>query len=215
VSAKVCVIDYGIGNVFSVCNALAQAGADASLTRDRAEILAADRIILPGVGAFKRAMEALNELGLSDTLKSFHQLDRPFLGICIGMQVMMETSEEFGLHEGLGFFKGKVSRINATDPSGKMVRVPHISWAPLSRPSETVRWENTPLNSVEEGQQTFYYVHSYHCLPNDRSTILAESNYEGQNITASIRKNNTFGLQFHPERSGKIGHQVLREFINI
>ncbi len=212
-SNKVVVVDYGIGNVFSVCNALKLIGADPILTRSETEIKSADRLILPGVGAYARAMEALQKFGLVDLLSSYRETGRPFMGICIGMQVLMELSEEFGEHKGLGFIPGKVSKISEVQEDGTKVRVPHISWAPLDSPSVEGAWKGTPLEDVEGKNLSFYYVHSFHCKPSNTSNLLAESHYGGQKITAAIRHENLFGLQFHPERSGKTGQLVLNSFM--
>ena len=212
-SNTVVVVDYGIGNVFSVCNALTQIDADVELTRDPQKVMDADRLILPGVGAFARAKEALDDLGVADLLRRYRETERPFLGICIGMQLLMERSEEFGAHEGLGFFPGRVTRI--VEKSETDVRVPHISWAPLTPGPAMSRsdWDGTPLEDVSPGKETVYYVHSYHCEPENDAHILAQSDYGGHTITAALRQDNLFGAQFHPERSGKVGQRVLKSFM--
>jgi len=210
---KVAVVDYGIGNVFSVCNALRQIGADVELTRDEAKLMAADRIILPGVGAFARAMEALDAFGLAGVLADYRDSERPFLGICIGMQVLMESSDEFGSHKGLGFIKGKVKRINTeVDPS---LRVPHISWASLQPTSDDgdTSWKNTPLANFTPGHENVYYVHSYHCQPSQAEDILAISEYGKVRVCATVKKGSLYGVQFHPERSGLIGQKFLKGFM--
>lgn len=206
-SARTVVVDYGIGNVFSVCNALRASGVDAELTGSLSAIRDADRVILPGVGAFARAMDALNEKGLSDTLRRYVDTGRPFLGICIGMQVLMERSEEFGEHAGLGFVPGSVERIPDTAANGDHLRVPHIGWAPLHG---SKNWEETSLSDV--GNAAVYFVHSFHCVPNDPAHRIAHADYGGRKITAAIRHENILGVQFHPERSGDAGQKVLQAF---
>src|SRR5690606_37157092 len=159
------VDDYGIGNVFSVCNALQQIGGGPELTSDMAAMRNADRVILPGVRAFARAMGALHQTGLSDTLREFVATGRPFLGICIGMQVLMDRSTAFGETAGLGFVPGDVMRIPNTGPAGNHLRIPHIGWAPL-RPSGSGngRWAGTSLHNTRPGEHAVYFVHSYHCI---------------------------------------------------
>lgn len=210
-SNRVVVIDYGIGNVFSVCNALREVGCDVNLTGNLAEIRNADRVILPGVGAFKRAMEALDKAGLADTIRAYVETGRPFLGICIGMQVLMERSSEFGAHSGLGFFKGSVERISETNSDGKRVRVPHIGWSPLV---EENRWAGTALVDMSAKEDAVYFVHSYHCQPTDPAHLLASTVYDGVRVTAAIHRDNITGVQFHPERSGTVGQKTLRAFVS-
>lgn len=212
---RVAVVDYGIGNVYSVCNAVEKAGGDVTLTRDAATIMAADRLVLPGVGAFRRAMEALTDLGLIETLARFRETERPFLGICIGMQVLMDVSEEFGEHAGLGYVPGRAQRIDKNVNDG--MRVPHIAWATLDAPqgkSAKVLWAGTPLSVFAPGRESFYFVHSFHCQPIDNGNTIAIAHYEGQALTAAIRHGNMFGVQFHPERSGEVGQRFIKAFIH-
>lgn len=212
--SKVAVVDYGIGNVFSVCNAVEKAGGEVTLTRDVSELLAADRVILPGVGAFKRAMEALENHGLVETLSRYRETERPFLGICIGMQVLMEGSEEFGQHAGLGYVNGTVEKINKHDDTD--MRVPHIAWATLQAPEgqdAAKLWSDTPLSAFEAGRESVYFVHSFHCKPAQGAEVIAVANYQGTELTAAVRQGNTFGVQFHPERSGKVGQNFIKAFI--
>lgn len=207
-SARTVVIDYGIGNVFSVCNAFRAAGVEAELTSSLSAIRDADRVVLPGVGAFARAMDALNDKGLAETLSHYVGTGRPFLGICIGMQVLMDRSEEFGEHQGLGFVPGSVERIPGTAVNGDHLRVPHIGWAPLHG---SKAWEETSLSAV--GDEAVYFVHSFHCVPNDSNHRIAHADYGGRKITAAIRHENIVGVQFHPERSGAAGQKVLQAFM--
>lgn len=214
-SGRTIVVDYGIGNVFSVCNALREIDGEAELTGDLTAIRAADRVILPGVGAFARAMDALHAKGISDALRDFVATGRPFLGICIGMQVLMDRSSEFGETEGLGFVPGSVERIASQSPSGQPLRVPHIGWAPLeaSGGEAGVRWQATALDGADEAAEAVYFVHSYHCVPTDPAHRIAYVDYDGLEVTAAIRRDNITGLQFHPERSGKAGQQILKTFL--
>jgi len=213
---KTVVVDYGIGNVFSVCNAIKQVGAEACLTREHHEIRNAERLILPGVGAFARAMDALRSRGLAEPLKDFLATGRPFLGICIGMQVLMNASSEFGEHKGLGIIPGRVERIPAHSPDGGRLRIPHIGWATIRSSGETAeRWSGTPLVYANAERRSLYFVHSYHCVLDDDDHRIAFVNYGGHEITAAIRDGNVVGVQFHPERSGAVGQEFLSMFLNI
>lgn len=213
-SRKIVVVDYGIGNVFSVCNAIQQAGGNAELTGDLSHIRHADRVILPGVGAFARAMEALRQRGLDETLKAFVETGRPFLGICIGMQVLMDQSTEFGNYQGLGLIKGQVERIPDQTPDRNHLRVPHIGWATLKTEYKAGNsWETAPLSAMEADGAAVYFVHSYHCQTNDPAQRIAYANYDGVAITAAIRRDNVVGVQFHPERSAEAGQSLLKAFL--
>lgn len=211
---SVVVVDYGIGNVFSVCNALRQVGAQPQLTRDIPTILGAERVILPGVGAFARAMDALRAYGLDEVLGRYVESGRPFLGICIGMQVLMDYSSEFGQHSGLGFIAGHVERIPNVGTNGEPLHVPHISWGKIM-PASTISegdWQSSPL-AGDDGAQDFYFVHSYHAKPDDKSHLLSVVDHGGNKVTAAVRKGNVTGVQFHPERSGQAGLQLLQRFV--
>jgi glutamine amidotransferase len=210
-SGKVLVVDYGIGNVFSVCNAIRRAGGDVELSGDLTAIREADRVILPGVGAFAHAMDALKAKGIVSALKDFIATGRPFLGICIGMQVLMDRSTEFGENEGLGLIQGKVVRIPGQGAEGRHLRVPHIGWAELEPTAQS--WIGTPLVETRAGADAVYFVHSYHCVPSDPSQILATADYGGAQLTAAIRRDNIVGVQFHPERSAVVGQKILRMFL--
>ena len=213
-SGKTVVVDYGIGNVFSVCNAIRQVGGSAELTGDLSQSRHADRVILPGVGAFARAMEALRQRGLDETLRAFVETGRPFLGICIGMQVLMDQSTEFGTYQGLGFIEGQVERIPDQTPDRSHLRVPHIGWATLKTDHHTGGgWETAPLSAMETTGAAVYFVHSYHCQTNDPAQRIAYTDYDGVAITAAIRRDNVVGVQFHPERSAAAGQSLLKAFL--
>lgn len=213
---SIAVVDYGIGNVFSVCNALKKAGCEPKLTRAASDILSAEKVILPGVGAFGRAIAALRDLGLDETLCRFVETERPFLGICIGMQLLMDRSTEFGENIGLGLIPGIVDRIPSTGTDGSTLRIPHISWGEVC-PAEQfaeVGWNASPLAN-SDGQNSFYFVHSFQCTPVDPTHRLAVVNYGGNAITAAVRHDNLMGVQFHPERSGLAGLGFLQRFISL
>lgn len=206
---QVVVVDYGIGNVFSVCNALSRLGASPILSGDPVVIAKAERVILPGVGAFSKAMENLRSQGLDDAIATFIDTERPFLGICIGMQVLMERSTEFGDHAGLGHIKGSVERIPSVSSSGSKVKVPHIGWIKVNKASNSL---NNVASCIPNEQNYFYFVHSYMCKPSSAEDVLATANYHGNKITAIVGRDNIFGVQFHPERSGSAGLSFLAQF---
>ena len=211
---KAVVVDYGIGNVFSVCNAISHAGGEPILTDNQAEIANADRLVLPGVGAFGKAMEQLRRRDLIRPILSFCATERPFLGICIGMQVLMERSSEMGQHAGLALFAGSVERL-----PGKVgdtpLRVPHIGWNSIGPSTSNNRWKDTVCAPLKPYQSSLYFVHSYEARPADPKDILATADYEGYRVTAAIQRNNLTGVQFHPERSGVVGQRLLRCFLSM
>lgn len=209
-SKQVVVIDYGIGNVFSVCNALSRIGASPILTRDPVAIANAERVVLPGVGAFSKAMYNLQSKGLIDSIVKFVDTGRPFLGICIGMQVLMDCSVEFGNHTGLGLIPGRVIPIPNAAKMGEKIKIPHIGW------SEVKGSPDTPVGNslISFGERKhFYFTHSYVCEVFEDSHISATTAYHGNIFTAVIGCRNILGVQFHPERSGENGLKFLRQFL--
>lgn len=210
------VVDYESGNVFSVLNALRSLGTEAELTRDPARILAADRVVLPGVGAFGKAAERLGGHGLYETIWEFIETGRPFLGICVGMQILMEEGHEFGTHTGLGVIPGTVEKIDIRDTAGQALRVPVIGWYPIEAPIEQglQAFRGTPFEDVQE-RSAFYFVHSFATCPRDPATVLATVTHAGRPVTAAIRKDNVIGVQFHPERSAETGLALLDGFLKL
>jgi glutamine amidotransferase len=207
---RVTVVDYGIGNVYSVCNALSSVGATPALSADPDKIATAERLILPGVGAFSKAMESLGRRGLEEAVSQFIGSGRPMLGICIGMQVLMESSTEFGEYTGLKHIEGGVEKIPAYNKNGDKVKVPHIGWAEVKPTRDFSDGPLSELNSKEDSY--FYFVHSFMCKPKNPDHLLATTTYRGLNITAAIGRENIIGLQFHPERSGRAGLRLLSRF---
>ena len=207
---RVTVVDYGIGNVYSVCNALSSVGATPALSADPDEIATAERLILPGVGAFSKAMENLRQRGLEEAVSQFIGSGRPMLGLCIGMQILMESSTEFGEYVGLKHIEGGVEKIPTYNNDGDRVKVPHIGWAEV-RPIRDFR--DGPLSELQCKEDSyFYFVHSFMCKPKNPDHVLATTTYRGLNITAAIGRENIIGLQFHPERSGPAGLRLLSRF---
>ena len=213
--SKTCVVvDYGLGNTFSVINALKIVGANPILTSDFKIIQNAERVILPGVGAFARGMEKLKISGIDQALLEYVQKERPLLGICLGMQLLMDIGYEFGKNNGLGLISGQVKKIYIKDNEFKVVRVPLIGWY-----KTLVYNHNLSLNlnkfSEEINGNFYYYVHSYAVKTNNQVNQLAYVKYSNNHITSAICEKNIYGVQFHPERSGKNGLRLISKFINL
>ena len=207
----VTVIDYGIGNLLSVTRAIEHCGATVVLTDDARKIADADYLVLPGVGAFTDGMAGLTERGLVEPIKVFATKERPFMGICLGMQLMLDESEEFGAHEGLGLVPGKVVAIPPVGNDGLPHKIPHIGWNEIYVP-EGIIWEGSILANTRESS-SFYFVHSFTAKPALHEHRLADCYYDGQVIAAAIRKDNLYGCQFHPEKSGLAGLSILKTFL--
>jgi glutamine amidotransferase len=213
VAAEVVIADYGIGNVFSVYHALRHAGAEPVLCSDPRRIATAERLVVPGVGAFGQVMVEFRRRGWVDAVNRFRESGRPFLGICVGMQMLMEFSVEFGRHEGLGFFQGHVDKIRSHSCSGEPLRIPHVGWAELLEPQRGGgAWNTSLFARLRPGRSAFYFVHSFAANPKNPVDILAEVAYGGHRIVAAISHDNVTGVQFHPERSGLAGQKLLKRF---
>lgn len=209
----VAIIDYGMGNLLSVCRAVDHCGGAPVVVRDSAGVTSAQRLILPGVGAFKDGMNELNKRGLTDPLHNYYASGRPFLGICLGMQMMMESSEEFGRHEGLGLLSGTVTAI-PIHSDGVVRKIPHIGWNTLHPPAHR-SWKGSLFESLVPMKSSAYFVHSYAVRPSDSEHVLAESTYDGHTFVAAVAADffPAYGCQFHPEKSGPEGLSILRTFI--
>ncbi len=198
----IAIVDYGVGNLFSLKSSFSSLGLDAKVTGNAEIIRKADRIVLPGVGAFGDAAEKLKESGLWDVLKAEAAAGKPFLGICLGMQLLLEKSFEFGEHEGLGFIPGSVKPIADVIPEG--LKIPQMGWNALRFKAYS------PLFSNSAEGEYVYFVHSYYCdSPAENVAVVCEY---GAELTASVVKDNVFGCQFHPEKSGKAGLKILETF---
>lgn len=211
-SPEVVVVDYGLGNLFSVCRALEHCGARVVLSSDPEIVLRADRLVLPGVGAFRDGMAGLRERNLIEPVLSVARSGRPILGICLGMQMLMSRSEEFGDHEGLGIVPGSVLAIPSTNVEGLPLRIPHIGWSPITPPRAETNWSGSILETTPQGAAV-YLVHSYTAWPDQESHRLADCWYGGRRISAAIRLGNVYGCQFHPEKSARIGLAILQRFL--
>lgn len=200
----IAVIDYGVGNLFSVEKAVAALGADVKVTSDKETIEAAEKIILPGVGAFGDCMKNLEATGLIPTIKSLVADGRPMLGICVGLQILFDGSEESPGAKGLGLIHGMVKKIQAPG-----LKIPHMGWNSL-----TIRESREPRDLFHGLQEHpyVYFVHSYHAVPDDPAVITATTEY-GEQLTASVAVGNLQATQFHPEKSGDVGLSILKNFI--
>lgn len=207
------IVDYGVGNLLSVQRALEKCGASVELTEDPGRLEAADRLVLPGVGAFGDAMAALRSKGLIEAILGFSRTQRPFLGICLGMQMMLEVSQEFGENQGLGLIPGSVVPIEPTGLDGKPHLIPHIGWAGVEPPPGS-DWTGSIFDGLIPGS-TVYFVHSFVARPASAQNYLAEATYNGRRITAAIQRGPLYGVQFHPEKSGKNGLAILQKFCSV
>ncbi len=198
----IAIVDYGVGNLFSLVSSFRAIGADAVATGDKAVIASADKILLPGVGAFEDAANKLFSSGLADTLLAEVKKGKPLLGICLGMQLLFEKSYEYGEHRGLGLIHGEIRQISDVVDSG--LKIPHIGWNALKFRKET------PLFKYVKDGDHVYFVHSYYGVNCDDSCI-ATTEY-GAELTAAVASGNVYGCQFHPEKSGEVGLNILRAF---
>lgn len=207
--SKVTVVDYGVGNLRSVSRALEEAGGDVTLTSDARAIESAERLVLPGVGAFGSCMDELKKRNLVEPVLRFAGSGRSFLGICIGMQIMLSLGEEYGEHKGLGLIPGRVKSIPTQGADGTPHTLPYIGWASLT---PTKDWKGTVLQDITPGAYV-YFLHSYAAVPDNSQAVLAQYAYDGMPIVAAIARDNVTGLQFHPEKSAQTGIRILKRFL--
>ena len=212
-NTEVAVINYGIGNLLSVRRGLECCGARVSVTSEPEQILLADRVVLPGVGAFADGMEGLKTSGLDKVVHELVKKGTPLLGICLGMQMLMDESEEFGLSKGLGLIPGRVIPVPVLTSEGNPLKVPHIGWNELVFPEGHYQWGNSLMEGIKPGDAV-YFVHSYMALPDNPAHRIADCVYGGNFLAATIARDNVTGCQFHPEKSGEIGLKILSRFLN-
>lgn len=216
---EVAVVDYGMGNLFSVKHACEQVGMKARIIASEGGILGADAVILPGVGAFGDAVATLERLGLVDVLLEVVASGKPLIGICLGMQLLMTESCEFGHHRGLGIVEGDVVRVEDTAGTSRKFKVPQVGWNGIHREGNvslgcgrspvSVSWKDTPLDGLADGEY-MYFVHSFYVRPLDPNVVLSITRYGSSELCSSLRSGNVFACQFHPERSGLHGLRVYR-----
>jgi glutamine amidotransferase len=201
------IVDYGMGNLFSVSQALKRLDVPFFISEKREELAQADGILLPGVGAFKDAMIRLNESGLADFLREYVKTGKPLLGICLGMQLLFEESDEGGLSKGLGLLPGRAARFSGKAENGESYKVPHMGWNQLE-------WVNpSPITAGVE-EEFVYFVHSYYIQTNDPEILVGKASYY-EEVPAIVGKENVYGMQFHPEKSSKLGVELLRNFTKL
>lgn len=211
-ATKVTILDYGVGNLYSVQRAFEVCGASKiTITSDPSIIMEADRLVLPGVGAFADGMRGICERGLDQAILEFAKSGRPLLGICLGMQMFATISEEFGEHLGLNIIPGNVVPIPTKSLDDTDLKIPFVGWSYLDCPLG-VNWKKTILDPLLR-KRAVYLVHSFYFLPGNKKNILGTYDYGGHKITAAIVKDNIVGLQFHPEKSGDIGLKIISQFL--
>lgn len=210
---EVVVIDYGVGNLLSVRRGLEHCGAAVTLSADPETVRAAPRVVLPGVGAFSNGMAELRRHGMDGVVKEVAARGVPLFGICLGMQMLMDESEEFGVTEGLGLVHGKVIAVPATTAAGDAQKIPHIGWNGLVPAEGRSDWKHTPLEGIAPGSAV-YFVHSFMASPDDPADRIADCWYGSVRVSAAFGRGNVFGCQFHPEKSGEVGLNILRRFLS-
>lgn len=209
---KVTVIDYGLSNLLSVQRAIQHLGHDVLVTSKAEDVTVARTLVLPGVGAFRDGMAGLASLGLIEAIRNSAARGTPLLGICLGMQMLLGQSEEFGLHYGLGLLPGRVTRIPDTGADGSPQRVPQVGWNVLLPPAGAQHFFSPLLAAMLPGSEV-YFVHSYEVKPQDSSHVLADTLYGGRRVCAAVGSGNVFGTQFHPEKSGEVGLAILGRYL--
>jgi len=220
----IAIVDYGMGNLFSVAHALARVGLPAFVTSSSKEILKADAVVLPGVGAFGHAMSALGRLDLVSPLRDVAASERVLVGICLGMQLLMTESEEFGVHRGLDIFEGPVVRLHPHAGLPERLKVPHVGWSriykdgkshsPTNSATPNGQWNASPLNGLRDAE-FMYFVHSFYAVPEDAGLAASYSRYGDIEFCSSLWRSNVFACQFHPERSGQQGLNIYRNLASI
>lgn len=211
IDKKIAIIDYGLGNMFSIKQAFNKVGIDTIVTSDAKIIGKSDAIVLPGVGAFGDAMKNLQNLNLIEPIQLFAKTGKPFLGICLGMQLLFNNSEEFGNHIGLGLIEGEIKKFDFSEIEGGSIKIPQIQWNQIYHKGN-YSWEGTCLSEIQNNSY-MYFVHSYFAIPKDEKLILTHSQYANLEYCSSVKKDNITGLQFHPEKSGELGLNIYKNWI--
>lgn len=214
---RVAVIDYGLGNLFSIQKACEHVNLQAVITSSRQDIWASDAVILPGVGAFGSAMESLRRLDLLSPLREIATSEKPLIGICLGLQLLMTESYEFGHHRGLGVIEGEVVSFKGTNSRGENLKVPHVGWNGVTRVSHGQLqdpWANSPMEGLRDGEY-MYFINSFYATPEDPGVVLSVSRYGNIEFCSSLRFGNIFATQFHPERSGPHGLHIYRHLCRL
>lgn len=213
VTKSITLLDYGMANLLNVSRAFEYCGATVRIVETPSGVESADRLVVPGVGAFADVVAELSRRGLDDAIRSYAETGRPLFGICVGMQMLFDGSEEFGSHAGLGILPGLVRAVPAVALDGKAQRVPHIGWNHLVYPVSRPTWNDSLLSQFEGDQPAFYFVHSFSAQPESSEDRLADCIYGGHRICAAVQRGNIVATQFHPERSGAVGLELIRSFL--
>ena len=206
---NIAILDFGINNLFSIKKALEKVGSNTIITSNKEEILDSDALILPGVGSYDRAMNSLRENNLVDTIHEFSKTNKYVLGICLGMQLLMDSSEEFGYNNGLGLIEGVCKKFDDSK-----LTVPHIMWNKIEIVKEKKIKNISPID-LPQNENQMYFVHSYYVEPKYKSTILTKTLYQNFEFCSAVQKEKIIGFQFHPEKSSFKGIQILKNFINL
>jgi glutamine amidotransferase len=220
VAARISIVDYSLGNLESIRLAFAHVGVEATVTGDPRELRDARALILPGVGAFGDAMKALEQRGLIDVLHEFAASGRPLVGICLGMQLLLSGSEEFGDHAGLGLIPGRVRRFPSPerDSEGRIgtgAKVPQVGWNRVEPPSDRpAPWKGSPLEGITPGSY-LYFMHSFYVAPDSATDVLGETEYADVRFCSALQRDNLIGFQFHPERSSEAGLAIYRNLAGL
>ena len=211
-SKKITIIDYGCGNILNLIRAIKFLGYEVEITRDNKKIINSSYVVLPGVGAFGNAIKKLEKYNLRNTILKYAKSNKPLLGICLGMQILLTVSYEFGVHKGLGLIEGKVIKIS--NEKNKEIKIPHMGWNEIYPNNNKKEWKNKILKSSSIGK-SFYFVHSFVCITKNYDSTVAVCNYSDISIPAVVATGNVFGCQFHPEKSGDNGLGILKNFCEI
>ncbi|MBW2274473.1 MAG: imidazole glycerol phosphate synthase subunit HisH [Deltaproteobacteria bacterium] len=204
-SPRIALVDYGAGNLRSVAKALERTGLDVQVTGDAGAVRAADGVVLPGVGAFKDSMESLVDAGLVDAVKEAIVARRPYLGLCLGLQLLFEEGDEHGVNQGLGVLRGRVEHFADKDADGTRLRVPHIGWNEVRFSGEH------PMLAALPERDHFYFVHSYRAVPGDTRDVVGRTDYGGE-FASAVAREGLFAVQFHPEKSQAAGARLLEAY---
>ncbi|WP_299178384.1 imidazole glycerol phosphate synthase subunit HisH [uncultured Neptuniibacter sp.] len=207
----IAVIDYGLGNIKSICRALKKSGAEVCLTKDRDEVLSSDGVLLPGVGAFAHGMEKLISQGIDEQLREFSETGKPMLGICLGMQMLFDRSTEFGNTEGLGLIPGQVLKLEILDEAHE--KLPHVNWNEI-KSEDPSKWDGTILDTIKGGED-MYFVHSYYVKPSSEEDVLSTTVYSQFEYCSTVKHKNIYGCQYHPEKSATAGLKIMKNFMEI
>ena len=211
-SKKITIIDYGCGNILNLARAIKFIGYEVDITHEKNKIINSSYVILPGVGAFGNAMKQIEKYNLHNTILEYAKSNKPLLGICLGMQILLTVSYEFGVHKGLGLIEGKVIKIS--NKKNKEIKIPHMGWNEIYPNNNKKEWKNKILKNSPIGK-SFYFVHSFICITKDYDSTIAICNYSDISIPAVVATGNVFGCQFHPEKSADNGLAVLKNFCEI